>query len=110
MVGDLLVRLFTNAGHTVEHFADGLEAWRRISEDVNAFDVVVTDQQMPGLRGDELVELLRDADFAGRIIVHAATLTAPERDRFLAFQVDRIVQKSSQAEELLAIVEAFHES
>jgi len=107
---ELLVKLFSNAGHEVEEFADGLEAWQRISMAPVSFDVVITDQQMPGLRGDELAELLRQVDFRGRIIVHSTKLTRPEWDRLKELRVDHVVFKSSEAEELLAIVEAFHES
>ncbi len=110
MVGDLLVKLISNAGHEVERVGDGLDAWRKMSADLARFDVLITDQQMPGLRGDELIDLLRQADFSGRIIVHSAKLSPPELDRFRELRVDHVVLKSSKAEELLAIVEVFHES
>ena len=50
-----------------EHVRDGLEAWDRLSADIGHFDVLVTDHEMPGLKGGELVELARQAGFAGRI-------------------------------------------
>lgn len=109
MIGEVLVRLFSDAGHEVEHVGDGVAAWQRLAEDPSRFDVVVTDQQMPGLRGDELVELLRQVDFNGRIIVHSSRLSRPEVDRLNELRVDHIVYKSSRPEELLAIIEAFHE-
>jgi CheY-like chemotaxis protein len=109
MVGDLLVKLFSNAGHEIERVGDGLDAWQKISTDLGRFDVLITDQQMPGLRGDELIDLLRQANFPGRIIVHSAKLSPPELERFKALRVDHVVIKSTKAEELLAVVEAFHE-
>ncbi len=81
-----------------------------MSENIRRFDVLVTDQNMPGLKGDELIELARQANFTGRIIVHTAALSEKERDRLRELEVDRIVLKSSAPEELLAVVEAFHET
>lgn len=107
-IGDILVRLFSTAGHSVEHVADGLEAWERLSANIGHFDVLVTDNQMPGLNGLELVELLRQTDFLGRIIVHSGSLSAKEVAGYRALRVDSIVAKATQAEELLGIVEGFY--
>lgn len=110
MLGDVMVRLFSAAGHAVEHVADGLEAWERLSKDLSHFDVLITDNQMPGLSGLELVELLRQTDYRGRIIVHSGSLSAKEVASYRAFGVDSIIAKTTQAEEILGVVEAFYEA
>lgn len=110
ILGEIMVRLFTQAGHTVEHAADGLEAWERLSEDVGRFDLLVTDNQMPGLNGLELVELLRQANYRGRIIVHSSSLTPRETESYRVLGVDSIVLKTTPAEVLLGLVKAFAES
>ena len=104
MLGDMMVCLFSRAGHWVEHVENGLHAWEKLSADVANYDVVLTDHQMPGLTGLELVELLRQANFPGRIVVHTSALTAAESDRYRAFGVAEIVLKSSQADRLLTVV------
>jgi CheY-like chemotaxis protein len=109
-LGNVLARLFATAGHHVEHVTDGLDAWERLAREIGHYDVVITDHKMPGLNGDELVDLLRQANYPGRVIVHSASLTPREQQRFRELRVDHVVVKSAPAEELLAIVEAFHGS
>jgi CheY-like chemotaxis protein len=106
MLGDMMLCLFSRAGHWVEHVGNGVDAWERISADNSNFDVVLTDHQMPGLTGLQLVELLRQANFQGRIIVHTSALTAAESERYRSFGVAEIVIKSARAEQLLAVVAA----
>ena len=107
MFGDLMVQFLATAGHAAEHVADGLEAWERISQDISRFDVVITDHQMPGLNGLELVELLRQADYRGRIVVQSGSLNAQEIAGYRALGVDAVVAKATSTAELLRAVEAF---
>lgn len=106
ILGEVMVRFLTNAGHVVEHVGDGLEAWDRISKDIGYFDVLVTDHQMPGLTGLELVELLRQANYSGRIIVHTSGIEPEQRERYQVFGVESIILKSSSARHLLCAVQA----
>jgi len=108
MLGQVLLRLFSTAGHEVQHAADGLEAWEKLSRDIGYFDVLITDHQMPGLDGLELVELLRQANYTGRIVVHSSMITAVESEKYRTLGVHQIVSKPAPAEELLAVVEAIH--
>lgn len=106
LVGDTLVCLLTRLGHDVRHARDGQEAWNLLSRDLNAFDVVVTDHEMPALGGTDLVGLLRQAHFAGRIIVYSSLLNDRDRARYEILGVNHIVEKSSVPARLLAAVEA----
>jgi len=47
-------------GFQIASAADGLAAWREAEE--RAFDLVVTDQQMPVMTGLELIERLQGSD------------------------------------------------
>ncbi|MBK8165466.1 MAG: response regulator [bacterium] len=53
-IRDLAVTLLGRAGLEVETAQDGLQACERLARDPSGFDVVVTDQYMPGLTGREL--------------------------------------------------------
>jgi two-component system response regulator TctD len=107
MIGDLLCQQFLAAGHAAEHAADGFAAWERMSGDLEYFDVVITDHRMPGLTGLELVELLRQGSYRGRIVVHSGAMTAVEAANYRALGVDAMVAKGATIAELLATVEAF---
>lgn len=109
LIGDVLVRLFTLAGHIVERFNNGLNAWERMSQDIGHFDVLITEHEMRGLTGLELVERLRQSNYRGRIIVHSGSLSAPVTENYRTYRVDAIVAKGTEGEELLKVVEAFHE-
>lgn len=46
-------------GHVVTTFASALDALKALSKDPNAFDVVLTDQSMPVVKGTELIAQVR---------------------------------------------------
>lgn len=105
LLGEVLVRVFDRAGHRVEHVGDGLAAWERLSHHLAAFDVVVTDHHMPGLNGAQLVELLREAGYAGRIIVHSSSLTDEIRETYQRLGVTTFVPKTCKPEALLSALQ-----
>jgi two-component system sensor histidine kinase RpfC len=91
------------AGHRVESVDNGNVAFQRaISE---SFDLVITDHEMPGLSGLELVGRLRGADFRGKIVVHSSVLRANDAKAYREFQVDRILTKPVTLNELITAIE-----
>ncbi len=105
-VGMVMVHYFSQAGHAVEHVEDGLKAFERMSQDIGHFDVLITDNQMPGLSGLGLVEQLRQTEYRGRIIVYSGGLSATDAARYRAFGVDLVVPKMTPADILLNAVES----
>lgn len=103
-IGDLLVQLLMRAGHACEHVSDGLIAWDKLSADLNHFDVVITDHEVPGLTGLDLVQLLREANYHGRIIVHCSSLEVRETENYRRFEVAAILAKPVDVEKLLRAV------
>src|SRR5689334_7965894 len=74
LLGEVVVALFRGRGHFVEHVADGASAWDQWRQASPPFDLLVTDHEMPGLCGLELVQRLRTAGFAGRVVVYSSHL------------------------------------
>lgn len=66
---DLLTLLIQREGHQVVTAEDGAAAWEICGADLTAFDLVITDHQMPRLNGVGLVEKLRAAGFGGKLMV-----------------------------------------
>ena len=93
MICEVLKKALSGAGHDVECVFDGQAAWERLSANPLAFDVLITDHQMPHLSGLELVRKLRETAFAGWIIVESGNLTPELEDAFRTLVVDRIVRK-----------------
>lgn len=106
ILGEIMLCLLAREGHWVEQVEDGAKAWDRLSADIDSFDVVVTDHQMPGLTGLELVERLRSAKFSGRIVVHSSGVTPEQAARYRALGATQFVPKASTADELLRAVVA----
>ena len=65
IIRDLGAELLSALGYKVTSTTDSMEALRLIKEDIQAYDLLITDQTMPGLTGFELSqEVLRiDPDF-----------------------------------------------
>lgn len=93
------------AGHVVERAVDGQAALERIAEDLNFFDLLVTDHRMPRLSGRGLVEKLRDTAFLGKIVVHSSQLRELDEAAYRGLAVDHIFTKPMPLAELLGIVE-----
>ena len=90
---ELLKQVLSEAGHEVVGVSDGQAAWTHLARDPDGFDAVVTDHQMPGLTGLELVKCLREIAFSGRIIVQSGMLTDEIERAYRAMGVDHVVHK-----------------
>jgi len=56
---DGMVGLLNLSGYRAEGFTNGLQALKLFAEDPEAFDVLITDQVMPQIGGDELVREIK---------------------------------------------------
>jgi len=72
---------------------DGVAALDRVLTDPNAFDVVITDNNMPDVSGIQLVRQLRARNFAGKILVLSAHLSPEVRAAYEAMAVDAMIDK-----------------
>ena len=72
---------------------DGAAALARLTTDPNAFDVVITDNNMPGVSGIQFVRKLREQNFAGKIMVLSAHLSSEVRAAYEAMAVDAMIDK-----------------
>jgi PAS domain S-box-containing protein len=55
-VGNMLAEVLRNCGHQAGNYSDSLAALADFTANPNAWDVVVTDQTMPGLSGAEMAQ------------------------------------------------------
>ena len=100
LVGDML-RFY---GYRVECVHDGAQALKVIDDGPENFDLLITDMQMPGLDGAELVVKAREAGFHGKVVVFAGALSLEERQRFGDLGVEAIVDKPADHRQLISVV------
>ncbi len=74
----IIRRAFQAAGYKVTVAKNGAEAWQAAQN--FEFDAVITDQQMPGMQGSELCELMRGQPCHAEIPIIMVTAKAYEMD------------------------------
>jgi len=108
-VRELTGILLERAGHEVLAVASGLEAIRTLAK--RRFDVVILDEEMPGMTGVEVTKAVRGREAAGatRQIIFALTGNATEEDRsrLLAAGFDECLGKPFRSEQLARILARF---
>ncbi|RXK55371.1 response regulator [Oleiharenicola lentus] len=90
-------------GHVVDSVADGSLALERVSKDLRAYDVVITDHHMPTISGLELVAGLRALNYPGKIIVFSSELSMTVDEAYRSHRVDHILPKPIFPSDLRAI-------
>lgn len=74
-------RVLESAGYTVTEAADGVEALQSMEE--RDFDLVITDWEMPGMGGEELISEASEAATPPPFLVVSASGKVPARYRAL---------------------------
>jgi len=92
------------AGHSVETVEDGRDALERIESDPEAFDVLITDNNMPRLSGIELVKRLRGRNVPIKIVMASAFASQVDAISREELRLDGVLQKPFSKAELLACV------
>lgn len=89
----LVNHILSEEGHTVKCVADGRCALEELQRPDAAYDIVITDHNMPHMSGLELVRKLRQADFPGKIIVVSSDLSMEVDQAYHELHVDHVFKK-----------------
>lgn len=92
--------LLGSFGHEVHVAGDGLAAWAELSAKPGHYDVVLTDLNLPGISGVELVKRVRGAGKKVRVVVYSGFFSAEHRTELAALGVDYLLQKPFTRAEL----------
>jgi CheY-like chemotaxis protein len=103
-VREVVARALRTQFGKVETAADGLIAWERLAAAPKSTDLVITDNQMPGLTGVELVRKLRQAGFCGKVVFFSSTLGIRDAEEIAGLKVDAVIEKGCSLEVLLATI------
>jgi CheY-like chemotaxis protein len=98
---DVLAALLRHYEFDVATATDGLDAFQKVQAAPGAFDLVITDNQMPRMDGANLIRSLRADNFTGKIVVFSSTLTAEKVSALQELGVSSIIEKGQSG---LAVV------
>lgn len=92
---NLMSAILLPAGYEVETADGGGQALQRLrqEQDHRGFDLLITDHQMPGINGLELVRQTRELHYAGKIVVYSSALSAEVTEKYRRLSVDAILPK-----------------
>ena len=99
-----LVSLLEIAGYHVRGFTNGLEALKLFAEDPEAFDVVITDQVMPHISGEELIREIKTIRKETPIIMCSGYSEVIEKPDLLARHADAFLEKPNQFSRLVDVI------
>jgi DNA-binding NtrC family response regulator len=89
-------------GYTVDATADGEEAWETLRHD--AYDLLVTDNEMPRLTGIKLIERVRKAGMSLPVIVASGTFPMDRARDYPQLQIAAVIPKPFRKLEFLDAV------
>ena len=92
------------AGFQVTGISDSTDALREFQSDPNKFDLIITDQTMPGLRGSELARAILKIRPAIPIILCTGFSSVISKEEALAAGIKKFVVKPTKRHELVTAV------
>jgi DNA-binding response OmpR family regulator len=102
---DLLVQ----SGYHVDTAKDGASGWRALN--ARHYDVLITDNTMPGVTGLELIKKLRSEDMTLAVILASGTAPTEELVENPWLHIDAVLPKPYSIAELVRTVgEVLHKS
>jgi len=102
LVRKLSTEVLIDSGYEVDAAADGAAAWEALQ--IKAFNLLITDHNMPKLTGVELVKKLRSARMALPVILATGRLPVEELAQNPSLQLAAMLPKPFTVEELLGTV------
>jgi DNA-binding response OmpR family regulator len=103
-LADVLAEGLRDQGLAVDLARDGLEAAAKLN--VNAYDVVVLDRDLPGLHGDTLCQMITDQDDRVMVLMLTAADSPGDRVSGLGLGADDYLSKPFHFPELVLRIRA----
>jgi DNA-binding response OmpR family regulator len=103
-LADVLVEGLRDEGMAVDVAHDGLQAATKL--DLNAYDVVVLDRDLPGLHGDTLCRMIAERDGPAMVLMLTASGSPAQRVSGLSLGADDYLPKPFHFPELVLRIRA----
>jgi len=104
LVGHAISAMLRRLGQTVVWVRSGDEALAKLEDGAAGFDALLTDLNMPGLGGEELIGLARAAGFREKVVVLSGYISPEVAQRLRAAGVVALVQKPFEFERIKTLV------
>ncbi|MBM3934248.1 MAG: response regulator [SAR202 cluster bacterium] len=103
-IRDILVRLLSPDGHTVECFASAEEALGHVQ--ASAHDIILLDLRIPGIDGRQFYERVRDTSpgLAGKIVFLTGDTMSPDTHQFISSTGNISLSKPFRREDLRKVI------
>lgn len=101
---DLVQRALATDGHQVVSTQDGAEALEKLQAAPGGFDLLISDVQMPGVDGIELVEKSLQAAPGLRVVLMSGFAGELDRAQHLKDKIGRVITKPFSLEQARAVV------
>ncbi len=95
--------LLVQSGYDVDTSEDGASGWRALNE--RRYDVLITDNTMPGVTGLELIKKLRSEDMTLAVILASGTAPTEELVENPWLQINALLPKPYTIDDLVKTVE-----
>ncbi|MEO7598361.1 MAG: PAS domain S-box protein [Opitutus sp.] len=99
-VAETLGRILERWGHNVTIVRDGSAAVRRLERGQDEFDVCITDLNMPGATGFDVVGMIRERNSSTKVVVMGGYMTPEVRQSLEQMKVDAIVPKPFSVQDI----------
>jgi two-component system cell cycle sensor histidine kinase/response regulator CckA len=99
-----IAEILKRRGHTVRHLDNGLEAWLHLEDNLQAYDLLIVDVDLPGMSGIEVISKARERGFPGRIFMVSGRFTASNMSELARLRVDQSLTKPFNVQQFLDAV------
>ena len=99
---ELNVEILSKAGYQVDAAEDGTAGWNALQQ--HNYDLVITDNTMPGMTGMQMIGKMHAAGFIVPVIMASGTLSTADLPQSASFQSVAELPKPYSGQELLRVV------
>jgi DNA-binding NtrC family response regulator len=96
-------RLLLESGYQVDTANDGASGWRALN--ARHYDVLITDNTMPGVTGLELIKKLRSEDMTLAVILASGTAPMDELSQNPWMRIDALLPKPYTVAQLVRTID-----
>jgi signal transduction histidine kinase/ActR/RegA family two-component response regulator len=104
LVARPVIQVLERHGHKVRYFENGLDAWQHLENNLDAYDLLIIDVNLPGMNGVDIVAHARERDFQGRIFMVSGRFTSSDMSALTRLRINHSLTKPFNVQQFLEAV------